>query len=433
MADTAKTCFLIVGLPRSGTSSIAQFLDHLGVYFGDPAHFLDTTKLTHNPIFYELQWINDFNDRVLGVWDYTYVQDVVPAESDFDRPEIKSLRQELRNQFLQEFGDRPLVGVKDPRICFTFPLWRDLLSELGYEIKTILTLRAPSAIIKSNRALMLGRLNRWQRFYARHLLAVRYFTRDIPVCRFDYDLLMQDPLNYGREKAAELGLAIPDPAQAARHLSREHYHHQPNDAGTGDPWVDRIDSEMRTGRLDPNEYLEFRSIALLFIGDLREQDRDIQQALSKKDSYIEAVEIRNREAAEALSAKDRQIANLDAAIHQSAEEIQTSQQTLANRDAQIQQLQDELGRLQDDLKRHREELDRHAKELEQRGEELTVRQGRVDSLTAEHSALGAKHAELERRCAELTQQLNELQARRMVRLMHLLDRVGRGGSEPAAP
>jgi hypothetical protein len=419
MADTAKTCFLIVGLPRSGTSSIAQFLDHLGVYFGDPAHFLDTTKLKHNPIFYELQWINDFNDRVLGVWDYTYVQDVVPAEADFDRPEIKSLRQELREQFLLEFGDRAVVGVKDPRICFTFPLWRDVLTELGYTIKTVLALRDPSAIIKSNRALMLGRLHRWQRFYARHLLALRYFTRDITLFRFDYDLLMQDPLNYGPQRAAELGLAIPDPAQATRHLSRELYHHQPNDAGTGDSWVDRIDSEMRTGQLDPNEYLEFRSIASLFTGDLREQDRDIRQALSKKDSYIEAIETRNRESAQALSVKDQQIAALDVLINQSAEQLKMSQQLLADRDAQIQKLEDELARTQD-------ELSRTQADLNQQQEDLVMRRGRVDSLVAELGALNAKHD-------ALAQQLSELRARRLVRLMHTLDRLGGGHSEPAAP
>jgi hypothetical protein len=315
-----------------------------------------------------------------------------------------------------------------------------VLSDLGYAIKTVLSLRAPSAIMKSNRALMPGRLSRWQRFYARHLLAVRYFTRDVPLYRFDYDQLMRDPLNYGQEKAAELGLAIPDPVQATRHLSREHYHHQPDDAGTGDIWVDRIDSEMRNGRLAPDEYLEFRSIASLFIGDLHEQDREIQQALSEKDSYIHAVEARNREAAHAISAKDQHIANLEALIHQSAEQIQTSQQTLVNRDTQIQWLQDEQGRLQADLKRNREELEQKREELqqkreelEQKREELERRQGRVDSLTAEFGALSAKHAEVERRCAALTQQLNELQARRLVRLMHFLDRVGKGHSEPAAP
>jgi hypothetical protein len=375
MADTAKTCFLIVGLPRSGTSSIAQFLDNLGVYIGDPSHFLDTAKLKHNPIFYELQWINDFNDRVIGVWGFTYEQDVMPVEADFDRPEIAPLRADLRNKLIQEFGDRPTIGIKDPRICFTFPLWRDVLTDLGYTVKTVLALRAPSAIMKSNRALMPGRLSRWQRFFARHLLAVRYFTRDVTVSHFDYDLLMRDPLNYGCGKAQELGLLNPDPLRATAHLSSAHYHHHPNDAGTGDPWVDHIDSKLRSGQLDPNEYLEYRSIAMLFVADLDEQDKEIRHAIAQKDSYIQAVEEHNKEAARTVSATAQHAANL-----QELRRISTDQ---------IGHLQAELARVQRELK-------------------ICVEEGqaRADAL------------------ASVTHRLNELQTRRMVRLMHLIDRAG---------
>ena len=250
MIETSKICFLIIGLPRSGTSSISQFLDHLGVYFGDPSHFLDAKKLTHNPMFYELQWVNDINDLVIKALSRpnAKVEDFLPIESDFQRAEIASLRDSLQKQFREEFGDRANVGVKDPRICFTFPLWRAVLTEMGFAVRTVLTLRSSSAILKSNLDLTPVKLSRWQRFHVRHLLALRYFTRDVPVCHFDYDLFMRQPLVYGKEKAAELGLAIPDPAEATRHLSSKHYHHQPDEAGTGDPWVDKIDSDLRAAR-----------------------------------------------------------------------------------------------------------------------------------------------------------------------------------------
>jgi 3',5'-cyclic AMP phosphodiesterase CpdA len=88
---------------------------------------------------------------------------------------------------------------------------------------------------------------------------------------------MRDPETYGREKAAELGLAIPDPAHATRHLSRDQYHHQPDDAGTGDPWVDRIDADLRAGRLDPNDYLTFRSTYMLLIEEFQSLGQDSSQ------------------------------------------------------------------------------------------------------------------------------------------------------------
>ncbi|MGD0464763.1 MAG: hypothetical protein ABSB74_19945 [Tepidisphaeraceae bacterium] len=276
MTDTPKTCFLIVGLARSGTSSIAQFLENLGVYFGDHAHFLDTKTHPHNPIFYELQWINDFNGQVIRASNrFEFDCDYLPIEEDFHRPGIAELGASLRKQFLEEFGDRPLVGVKSPPLCFTFPLWRAVLTEMGYAIKTVLTLRSASAIVKSNFAITAHPYH-WRRSFASHLLAIWYFFRDVPVCQFDYDLFMREPLSYGQAKAAELGLAIPDAAQATGHLSRAHYHHQADDAGTGDPWLDRIDRDLRAGRLDPNEYLDFRWVAMLFIEELESLVKNLE-------------------------------------------------------------------------------------------------------------------------------------------------------------
>ncbi len=269
MADSQKTFFLIVGIQRSGTSTVAQFLDNLGVNFGDPSHFLDPKQFTHNPIFYELKWVLDFNEQLLATWDIRQIDDVLPIESDYQTAAFAARRPVLKEKILQEFGDHKWAGAKDQRLCFTFPLWREVLTEMGYNLKIIVTLRSPSAVFKSNRAVIPGSLNRWLRFFARHQLAVRYFFRDFPVCYFDYDSLMRDPVNYGREKATELGIPILDPANATRHISPELYHHHPDNLGTGNPWVDKIDADLRAGRLDPNEYLNFRNICLLMTEELR--------------------------------------------------------------------------------------------------------------------------------------------------------------------
>jgi hypothetical protein len=288
MTDTPKICFLIVGLARSGTSAIAQFLENLGVYFGDHSHFLDPKKLPHNPIFYELLWVNELSERVMRAANrFEFGCDFLPIEDDFHRPGIAELGASLRKQFLEEFGDRAIVGVKDPHLCFTFPLWRDMLTEMGYAIKTVLSLRSGSAIVRSNLAITAARSYHWRRTFATHLLAIRYFFRDVPLCHFDYDLLMREPLSYGQAKAAELGLAIPDPAQATSHLSRAHYHQQPDDAGTGDPRLDRIDRDLRAGRLDPNEYLDFRWTAMLFV---EEFETLVKSELQRRERNVPGTE-----------------------------------------------------------------------------------------------------------------------------------------------
>ncbi|HEY1921475.1 MAG TPA: hypothetical protein VGG44_01820 [Tepidisphaeraceae bacterium] len=278
MTSAPGICFLIIGLPRSGTSSISQLLENLGVYFGDPSHFLDTTQNTHNPIFYELKWANDFNDAVINKLKpaKTRVSDQLPIEEDFNRPEIAAFRQPLEQRIADEFGDHAMVGIKDPRISSTYPLWQSVLTGMGYTVKTILAIRTASAILKSNLKLTPLPLNSWRRWYVRHLLGMTYFTRKVSPCRFDYDQLMRDPLGYGKEKAAELGLAMPDPAAATRHISPGLYHHQPDNTGTGDQWVDQIDAAFRSGRLEPDEYLRYRRAALLFTEELWEFDTYIK-------------------------------------------------------------------------------------------------------------------------------------------------------------
>ncbi|MGD0541585.1 MAG: hypothetical protein ABSB33_08710, partial [Tepidisphaeraceae bacterium] len=96
-----------------------------------------------------------------------------------------------------------------------------------------------------------------------------------------------EPLSYGQAKAAELGLAIPDPAQATSHLSRAHYHQQPDDAGTGDPRLDRIDRDLRAGRLDPNEYLDFRWTAMLFV---EEFETLVKSELQRRERNVPGTE-----------------------------------------------------------------------------------------------------------------------------------------------
>src|ERR1700722_5891813 len=150
MSPSPTTFFVVIGLPRSGTSSICQLLDNLGVYFGDKSKFVDPTKHTHNPIFYELQWVNELNDQIFKHWGCNYFPDeILPIESDFATPYVREMGRLLRAKLKDEFGDRPVVGIKDPRICFTFPLWRSVIAEMGYAIKVVFCVRDAAATIQS--------------------------------------------------------------------------------------------------------------------------------------------------------------------------------------------------------------------------------------------------------------------------------------------
>jgi hypothetical protein len=480
MTDTAdrKTCFLITGLPRSGTSSIAQLLENLGVYFGDSSHFLDTQVHKHNPVFYELQWINDFNDRAIAAMGAEYFDDFFPIERDFGTDGMRALESVLAEQFRGEFGERSLVGVKDPRLCFTLPLWRTMLDRLGYNTRLLLTMRNAAAVIKSNSLLRDDSPPRWQRFYARHLLAINYFARDAKLCQIDFDRLMADPEPAVVELASCIGLSIAEPGAATRHLSAQHYHHRPDNTGTGDKWVDQVDADLRRGALEPQRYLLFRDVASLYAGDARaiataeRQDADrrvaaavadkdahilklvagkddhIAKLIADKDGHIAKLESLYRSQSEETDrgykqltlSKDQHIEKLEAMVHESAARVLEAEQAIAvheaNHATESSQLRQELAQAQASLANERASLEEARAQIKKAQDELASRQARIGALSAIVDGQRTRLTEVEARLSDLDRQLSELRDRRMVRLMHFMDRVGkrpRSSTPTAAP
>jgi hypothetical protein len=55
-----KTAFIVLGAQRSGTSATSHLLSEFNINFG------------HNPIFFELKWVNDFNNRVVSHLGHVY-------------------------------------------------------------------------------------------------------------------------------------------------------------------------------------------------------------------------------------------------------------------------------------------------------------------------------------------------------------------------
>ncbi len=261
---TDRTAHLILGLPRSGTSAVAQLLSDAGVHFGDPAHFLDTTVHKHNPNFFEMEWVNDANNRAVEILGSRYSDDFLPVEADFDDPALHDLKLRIGERLRAEFGDVPRIGIKDPRFCLTLPLWRPLLEAIGYGVSAVVTLRSAAACRRSNLALE-GKWaddRTWSRFYLQSLLGARYFTRELQTTVVDYDALMADPVAY----AAGLRLGGVDLAAATAKLDPALVHQRPADDGDGLPT--RVQRAVRDGTLPATAYLDYRTVAALQTAEL---------------------------------------------------------------------------------------------------------------------------------------------------------------------
>jgi hypothetical protein len=128
---------IITGMHRSGTSAVSGALAQMDVDFGKNL----TSPSRHNPKGYfehpEIVALHDSLLQALGsCWD-----DYLALPSGWAANEItREIRSSLIAILKRDFGEAPLFGVKDPRLCRLMPLWFPIFETLPAEPHFVLTI-----------------------------------------------------------------------------------------------------------------------------------------------------------------------------------------------------------------------------------------------------------------------------------------------------
>lgn len=172
---TKRTAFVVLGMHRSGTSSVAGVLALLGA---TPPRTLMGPKPENPKGFWESEVLMAFNDEILtragSAWD-----DPAPLDQGvFDGAQGDDLRRRAREKLNEEFGDADTIVIKDPRICRFYPFWRDVLVSAGYEPFVILPLRDPAEVATSLQARNGMPIENGLKLWRRHVEDAERMTRD---------------------------------------------------------------------------------------------------------------------------------------------------------------------------------------------------------------------------------------------------------------
>ncbi|MBE9009442.1 hypothetical protein IQ250_04410 [Pseudanabaenaceae cyanobacterium LEGE 13415] len=262
-----KTAFLILGAQRSGTSVTSHVLSKFGIDFGSDQHFIQGG---HNPIFFELKWINDANNQLILALGYQYIDFFLPTEKDWEQDRFVEFEQNLKSQILQEWDESQSIGLKDPRFSLTFPVWQRVLTELGYSLNVILAFRSPASFLKSNQSLFLNwegwDVDRHLRFWLQLNLAATYFTRDLPVYFLSYEDLMMNPRQETEQLAEYFNLDRTVIDQATAVINPSHYHHQAT-TETGVALIDEYYQRLRSHTVSTIDYENYGRNLYLYRND----------------------------------------------------------------------------------------------------------------------------------------------------------------------
>lgn len=169
-----KPVVMVLGMHRSGTSSLTGSLQQLGLYLGE--------VFTENPFNRkgnrENARIMDLNNAILahngGSWDSP------PSTLTWTETHSKE-----RDAIIHDFEAEPVAmwGFKDPRVLLTFPFWQESLPHL----KLAGTFRHPAKVARSlwnrNHMPLEQGLSLWRSYNLRLLELHR--DREFPIISFD--------------------------------------------------------------------------------------------------------------------------------------------------------------------------------------------------------------------------------------------------------
>jgi hypothetical protein len=173
-----RQAIIVLGMHRTGTSAISGVLAKLGVQA--PKSLMPPTP--DNPRgYWESTAIMKFNDRILksagtqwSDWDKFNAEWVNTPLHDGFMDELSSL-------LADEYGDDPLILIKDPRMCRLFPFWAAAFHALEITPKILIPLRHPSEVIKSLEVRDHLAGNQSKLIWLRHMLDAEYSSRGL--CR----------------------------------------------------------------------------------------------------------------------------------------------------------------------------------------------------------------------------------------------------------
>lgn len=204
---TKRKCIFIVGMHRSGTSSLTGALQIMGCPLGSNllGPFNDNPKG-----FFENERVWKVNQNFLeqcgSSWDDPFLSSTpCPPSPNL----LEEYRQEIKQIVQEEFRDEALFAVKDPRFCMLFPIWKNIFHQLNISTPCVISLRHPfesaASLRKRNNFSMEHGILMW----INHMLQAEIVTRDCPRVFTSFDNLLCDPIAELRRISQSLHLSFP--------------------------------------------------------------------------------------------------------------------------------------------------------------------------------------------------------------------------------
>lgn len=419
LAETPRrTCLLVLGMHRSGTSALTRVLSLTGAAL--PANVMGAA-LGNETGHWEPKLVQELNDELLkevgSSWD-----DWRPVEFSGLAPHRRFHYKSAISKLLEgEYADARLFVLKEPRVCRLVPIYLDVLRELDVEARILIPFRNPIAVAGSLETRNGLHPQISELYWIRHVLDAERDTRGLTRTFLNYDSLVADWRATIGKLGAELDLDIDGSRLGTAHeidnfLSPDLRHHKVSDRAverseTVSDWAKKAFAALKELEKDPHsetaqEQLDDvrdrfdRSVALFgtHFAKLKREREETEQSRALLETQLAEIEARltaERQAAAeqiaSLTAHSEQIAGSLAAASTDLEETRASlssaQAELQDRELLVQTANDALDASRLELQSLNEKLAEFISGEQVYLERLAEADSRLESVQAENASV----------------------------------------------
>ena len=141
-ADFKARTICILGMHRSGTSTVARAINLLGVHLGEPAKMMPPSPDNQEGYWEHLD-INDLQNRLMARLEVGW-DTVKPLPEGWLQSEIvRPFKDDLAQIVAANFSGHALWAWKEPQTCLLLPLWRETLEKAETKLSCLFVVRSP--------------------------------------------------------------------------------------------------------------------------------------------------------------------------------------------------------------------------------------------------------------------------------------------------
>jgi len=176
-AKMKRQAILVLGMHRSGTSALGGVISALGA--AGPKTLIGAGPCNPRGFFESLP-LALAHDELLASAASCWHDWRQLNPRWLHSKAAESHRQKIRTILIDEFGDEPLIYIKDPRICRFVPFILSILAEMNISAVALLPVRNPLEVVYSLKRRDDLAPQRSLLLWLRHVLEAEYHSRHLP-------------------------------------------------------------------------------------------------------------------------------------------------------------------------------------------------------------------------------------------------------------